>query len=331
VQETFTLVVNQSFNCLPFFALLVITALLCRGIEENAKLASVMVYIKLGVIALFVGSGLVYLAMNPHVLQMNWWADGVKTFAPEGWNGIFKGAALMFFAYIGFDALATTSEEVKNPQRDLPIGILGSLVVCTLLYILVAGVVTAILPLDAIRSHKEAAMVYAMTTMHVPVADWIVNIGAIIGITSVLLVMQLASVRVCYAIARDGLLPKKLSNLHPKFGVPILATLIIGITNAIGSGILPISLMAHVSNLGTLFAFMMVCVSVAVLRIKRPQLPRPFKAPAGLLVSVLGALGCLKLMLDLNPTAWVLTGALTLVGLVFYFVYGIKHSHLNQS
>ena len=328
--EHFTLIINQSFNFLPFGALLVVTFLLCRGIEENAKIASAMVYVKTAVILLFIVSAVIFLFSHPQILQQNWFANGWKTFAPWGWDGIFKGSALMFFAYIGFDALATASEEAKNPQRDLPVGILGSLIICTILYILVTVAVTAILPLGEIAQHKEAAVVHAMSMMKIPVADWLVSIGAIVGITSVLLVMQLASVRISYAIARDGLLPKSIAKLHPKLGVPLAATLIIGILNAFGSAIMPISLMAHISNLGTLFAFMMVCLAVVVLRITAPNALRPFRIPAGTLIGVLGFLGCLKLMLDLSATAWVLTGVLTLMGIAFYFLYGIKNSTLNQ-
>lgn len=329
LSQQYTLIVNQSFNALPFCALLAVTYLLCRGIEENAKLASAMVYVKTAVIVLFIVSGTIFLFGHPHVLQQNWFANGWKTFAPWGWEGIFKGSALMFFAYIGFDALATASEEAKNPQRDLPVGIMGSLIICTILYIAVTVAVTAILPLGEIALHKEAAVVHAMGMMKIPVADWLVSLGAIVGITSVLLVMQLASVRISYAIARDGLLPKSIAKLHPKLGVPLLATLIIGIVNAFGSATMPISLMAHISNLGTLFAFMMVCLAVVVLRITAPNAERPFKIKAGMFIGLLGFLGCLKLMLDLSATAWVLTGILTVLGIVFYFLYGMKHSTLN--
>jgi APA family basic amino acid/polyamine antiporter len=329
VAATQVLVLKQAFNLLPVLAVGVSTWLLCRGIEENAKVANVLVYIKTAVILLFVGAGALYLVQHPQVMHLHWFAKGWDTFAPFGWQGISGGAALMFFAYVGFDAVAATSEEAKNPQRDLPIGILGSLVVCTLLYMLVTVVVTGVLPLQEIAQHKEAAVVHAMGMMHIPVADWVVNIGAIVGISSVLLMMELASIRVIFAVARDGLLPKKLATLHPKLGVPLATTLAVGLLCVLGSGLLPISLMVHLSNLGTLFTFAMVCLSVAVLRVTAPSAGRPFKVPAGLTVALLGTVGCTALMLSLSPNAWVLTGFAVALGIAIYLFYGSQNSVLN--
>jgi APA family basic amino acid/polyamine antiporter len=327
--EAFTLVINQSFDFLPFVGLIICAWLLARGVEENAKLATVMVYIKLGIILFFIAIGTWFLLTHPLLLPQHWFAQGWKTFAPFGHSGIVKGAALMFFAYVGFDALACSAEEAHNPQKDMPIGILGSLLICTILYVAVTMIVTAVNPLEEI--HRTASVAQTMTAMKVPGADLLVVIGEIIGISSVMLIMQMATIRVVYSIARDRLLPAFLQKMDPHLGVPLVATWVVGLIDAVGSGLLPIALLAQIANLGTLFVFMMVCVSVIILRFTMPDAARPFKAPFGIITPILGALGCAWLMYSLSATAWFLMLVASAIGLGIYFGYGIRHSIMNES
>lgn len=326
--DVFTLVINKSFDFLPFVGLLVCAWILSRGVEENAKLATFMVYVKIGIIFFFLAIGGWYLITNPTLLTQHWFEKGWETFAPFGMDGIVKGAAIMFFAYVGFDALACSAEEAKNPQKDMPIGIMGSLLICTLLYVAVTVIVTAVNPLEEI--HRTASVAQTMTAMKVAGADLLVVIGEVVGISSVMLIMQMATIRVVYSIARDRLLPKFLKKLDPHVGVPLVATWVVAIMGAVGSGILPISLLAQISSLGTLFVFMMVCLGVIILRFTMPDAERPFKAPGGIITPILGTLGCGWLMLGLASTAWFLTLIATAVGLVIYFTYGMKNSIMND-
>jgi basic amino acid/polyamine antiporter, APA family len=326
--EAFTFVLNKSFDVLPFAALLACAWLLSRGVEENAKLATVMVYIKLGIILFFVTAGCWYLSVHPNLIQSHWFANGWNTFSPFGWDGIMKGAGMMFFAYVGFDALACSADEAKDPQKDMPVGIMGSLAICTFLYVAVAAVVTALVPLNEI--HRTASVVRSMEVMSIPYADLVVGLGEIIGISSVLLVMQMATIRVVYSIARDRLLPRFLQKLDARFGVPLMATWIVAIIGAVGSGLLPISLMAQISSLGTLFVFMMVCVAVIILRFTMPEAHRPFKVPLGITFPTLGALGCGYMMLSLSPVSWFLLLLCLTVGLWIYFTYGRQNSLMND-
>jgi APA family basic amino acid/polyamine antiporter len=288
-----------------------------------------MVFTKTAVVLLFIAVGGLFLA-NGHmpVLHQNWFAQGWKTFSPNGMQGIVSGASTIFFAYIGFDAVSTAAEETKNPQRDIPIGILGSLAICTVLYILVSAVITGVVPLHQIN--KEAAVVGAMRFMGYPWATWLISVGAIAGLSSVLLVLQMGGTRVFYAIARDGLLPPSLTKVHPKFQTPYICTILVGLFVAIGSGLLPINLLAEMCNIGTLGAFMIVCLGVAILRYSDPHRKRPFRAPLGLTFPILGTVGCLYVMTGLPLFTWVVTGGWFLLGLVLYFGYGFWHSKMNN-
>jgi APA family basic amino acid/polyamine antiporter len=325
--EATTLVVQKAFNLPAFIIVLLVTALLIRGMGESAQTAKIMVFIKTGVILMFIAAGILFLAFgHMDLLKLNWFANGWDTFAPNGFDGILTGAATIFFAYIGFDAVACAAEETKNPSRDVPIGILGSLALCTVLYILVAGLITALVPLDQIN--REAAVTHAMNIMHIPFAGLVVNLGALAGLTSVLLVLQMAGIRIFYSIARDGLLPRVLAQVHPKFATPHITTILVGLFVAIGSGMLPITMLAHMCNIGTLAAFMVVCFGVGMLRFTDPQRHRPFKAPLGLTLPLLGVAGCLFVGQGLPPETWFISGLWFLLGLVIYFLYGYKHSML---
>lgn len=325
------LLVQSAFNVPAFLAVAAITGLLLLGVSESAKMTAVMVFIKTSVILLFIGLAGLFL-MSPtgtETIQHNWFADGWNTFAPNGFDGIVTGASLIFFAYIGFDAVSTAAEETVNPKRDIPIGIIGSLAICTILYILVTTAITGIVPLSEISS--EAAVVGAMYKMgEYPWAGAVISIGAIAGLTSVLLVLQMAGTRIFYSISRDGLLPESLSKIHPKFQTPHICTIMVGIFVAFGSGLLPINLLAEMCNIGTLGAFMVVCLGVAVLRFSDPERERPFKTPFGLTFPILGMAGCLFVLQGLPATTWVVTIAWFLLGMTLYFGYGIHNSKLNE-
>jgi APA family basic amino acid/polyamine antiporter len=323
------LLIQSAFNLPAFFIVLAVTCLLLVGVSESAKTAAIMVFTKTFVVLLFIAIGGMFLfGGHMDVLQNNWFAEGWKTFAPNGMNGIITGASTIFFAYIGFDAVSTAAEETKNPQRDIPIGIMGSLAICTLLYILVTAVITGIVPLHQIN--KEAAVVGAMKYMGYPWASWLVSIGAIAGLSSVLLVLQMGGTRIFYAIARDGLLPQALAKIHPKFQTPHVCTIMVGLFVAIGGGLLPISLLAEMCNIGTLGAFMIVCIGVAILRFSDPHRHRPFKAPLGLTFPIIGALGCIYITTGLPLFTWVVTGVWFLIGMLIYFGYGFWNSKMND-
>ncbi len=323
------LLIQSAFNLPAFLIVLAVTALLLIGVSESARMTAIMVFIKTAVVLLFIAMGGFFLfGGNMQVLETNWFADGWNTFAPNGFDGIVTGASLIFFAYIGFDAVSTAAEETKNPQRDIPIGIIGSLAICTILYILVTAVITAIVPLHQIN--KEAAVVGAMYAMGFPWASLLISVGAIAGLTSVLLVLQMGGTRIFYAISRDGLLPAFLSKIHPKFQTPHICTILVGLFVAAGSGLLPINLLAEMCNIGTLGAFLVVCLGVAILRFTDPDRKRPFKAPLGLTFPILGILGCLFVMKGLPATTWVVTIGWFLLGMAIYFGYGFWNSKLNN-
>ncbi|MFM7468761.1 MAG: amino acid permease [Vampirovibrionales bacterium] len=322
------LLVQKGFNLPACLILLATTALLYRGVQESKFTTTLMVFVKTSVILLFIATGLYFLGVNPQMVHTHWLAEGWKTFAPNGFNGILAGASTIFYAYIGFDAVSCAAEETKNPQKDIPIGIIGSLIICTLLYIAVTAVITGAVPLNLIN--KEAAVVGVMNQMGYTWASVLVSVGAIAGLTSVLLVLQMAGVRVFYAIARDGLLPKPLAVLHPVYKTPHICTVLVGLFAAIGAGFLPINMLAEMCNIGTLGAFMIVCAGIAILRFTDPQRERPFKTPGGILLPLVGIAGCAYVMTGLPTLTWLTAGIWFLVGLVIYFSYGIKHSKLRQ-
>jgi APA family basic amino acid/polyamine antiporter len=290
---------------------LAIMVLLVIGVRESARFNAVMVAIKGAAILFFIAAGAVY------VRPENW-----SPFTPYGWPGIMAAAAVVFFAYIGFDAVSTTAEEAKNPQRDLPIGIIASLIVCTVLYLAVAAVLSGIVPVTEYRSIEEslpgvpaAAPEEVTRFLNAPVAfalsligqDWaayLVSAGAVAGITSVLLVMLMSQPRIFFAMSRDHLLPAGVSKVHPRFGTPYITTIITCVVVALVAGVTQIQVVGEMTSIGTLFAFVVVCAAVLVLRVKRPEAKRPFKVPFGPLFPVLGILSCLYLMLSLPVVTW---------------------------
>jgi APA family basic amino acid/polyamine antiporter len=314
---------------------LFIMVLLIVGVRESARFNAAMVAVKGSAILFFIAVGASW------VKPENW-----TPFAPYGTPGVMAAAAVVFFAYIGFDAVSTTAEEAKNPSRDLPIGIIASLVLCTLLYLIVAAILTGIVPVTQYRSSVEALPGMptadpALVTqfLNAPVAfalavigqDWaayLVSVGAAAGITSVLLVMLMSQPRIFFAMSRDGLLPHGVSRVHPRFGTPYITTAITCTIVAAFAGVTQIQLVGEMTSIGTLFAFAVVCAAVIVLRYKRPDQHRPFRVPLGLTFPVLGIVSCLWLMLSLPVLTWVRFLVWLDVGILIYWFYGRRHSPL---
>lgn len=313
---------------LPAMAIiLAISTLLVIGIQESARFNNVIVCIKLTVIALF----LIFAA--PMVTPANWVtaANPDGAFIPPaqengvfGWSGVLRGAAVVFFAFIGFDAVSTAAQEAKNPQRDMPLGILGSLAICTVLYVSVAFVLTGIVPYDRLNVPDPIAV--GIDAAGIGWLSSIVKIGVVTGLTSVILLLLLGQTRVLRAMAHDGLMPKAAAATHPRFRTPHVATIGTGLIIAGLAGVLPIGLVGELVSIGTLFAFAVVCVGVLVLRIKHPEQHRPFKAPAIWLVAPAGAIVSFILMLGLPLDTWIRLGVWLAIGLAIYFLYGRHHS-----
>ncbi len=295
---------------------LFISGVLYVGISESARLNSIIVVIKLFAIAIVIIGGLFF------VRPANW-----LPFAPFGWSGVMKGAAVIFFAYIGFDAVSTAAEEVIDPNRDLPIGILASLFICTLLYILVAAVLTGMVP--AARIDLKAPLASAFVIRGLNFVAWVVSVGAVAGLSSVLLVLLLGQSRIFYAISRDGLLPAAFSRVHPRFRTPYIPTVLTGIGVGLTAALLPIQEIAELTNIGTLFAFVLVCLGVWILRAVEPEINRPFRTPWVPLVPILGVIFCGYLMASLPRLTWIRFFVWMAAGLAIYFSYGRFHSHLT--
>lgn len=303
-------------NLPAVFIVAVLTILLVRGIRESARVNSVMVIVKLAVIVLFIG-----LAVW-HIQPENW-----KPFMPFGFGGVTTAAAIVFLAFVGFDAVSTTAEEAKNPQRDMPIGIMGSLAVATVLYMSVAAIMTGVVPYKELGVADPVALV--LNVLDMPIASALVSVGAITGITSVLLVLLLAQPRIFFAMSRDGLLPAGMSKIHPRFRTPATTTVITGIVVAVGAALLPIDVVAELCSIGTLFAFTIVSAGVIVLRYTRKDIRRPFRVPLFPIIPGLGIVLCGYLMLRLPLSTWIRFAGWLVLGLVIYATYSYRHSKLS--
>ncbi|SDA55090.1 MULTISPECIES: amino acid permease [unclassified Janthinobacterium] len=309
--------VTTFINLPALVIMLALTAMLGWGVRESARLNNIMVAIKVGVVLLFILFG------ARHVQPANW-----QPYMPFGYHGMLSAAALVFFAFIGFDAVTSAAEEVKKPSRDLPIGIIGSLAVCAVLYVVVSAIMTGIVPYQkflGVDHPVSLALQYAGE-------NWIagfVDLGAILGMTTVILVMAFGQTRIIFAMSRDGLLPKRLSTVHPRFHTPFFATWLVGIVFGLIAATIPLNILAELINIGTLAAFTMVSVAVVVLRKRRPDLPRAFRCPGVPYVPALAVILCVGLMTFLSWITWVAFSIWLVIGLAIYFGYARRRSLLH--
>jgi APA family basic amino acid/polyamine antiporter len=314
--------VEIGFNLPAFIIALVITAILCVGIKESASFNATIVVIKVSVVLFVIGLG------SRYISTANWGSDW-HSFAPYGFSGIGAGAAYIFFAYIGFDAVSTTAQEAKNPQRDLPIGIIVSLLICTALYIMVAGVLTGMVHWQDINI--EAPVARAFLDRGLTTASHIITVGALAGLTSVMLVMLLGQTRVLYSMANDGLLPRKFfAAVHPKWRTPYKNTMAVGLLAAIVGSVTPIDDIGRMVNIGTLLAFVIVCIAVMVLRRTNPEQARPFRTPWVPVIPILGILFNGYMMYKLGWVNWARLIVWLIIGLVVYFTYSQYHSRVRH-
>lgn len=313
-------------NIPAIFIVFLVTILLVVGIKESARFNNVIVFIKLAVILIFIFVGIAYINTD------NWHPfipENTGTFGSFGMSGVFRGAAVIFFAYIGFDAVSTAAQEAKNPQRDLPRGILGSLIVCTILYIFVALILTGIVPYNLLGVPDPIAVGVDATGI-----TWLaplIKIGAIAGLSSVILVMLMGQPRIFFSMAKDGLLPSVFSKVHGKYKTPYMSTIIVGVMSMVLAGLFPIGVLSKLVSLGTLLAFAAVCLAILILRKKQPNAVRPFKTPFSPYIPILGIVSCLGVTAFLNAYAWITMGVWMILGLIIYFAYGYKHSKLRNT
>jgi APA family basic amino acid/polyamine antiporter len=297
-----------------------IMVLLVVGVRESARFNAAMVAVKLVAVGFFILVGFTY------VKPENW-----TPFMPYGFSGVMTGAAVVFFAYIGFDAVSTTAEEAKNPSRDLPIGIISSLIVCTLLYLIVSAILTGIIPVVQYKADMQflnAPVGYALAVINKDWAAGLVSAGAVAGITSVLLVMLMSQPRIFFAMSRDRLLPAGVSKVHPRFRTPYITTMITCFIVAAVAGFVPIQILGEMTSIGTLFAFVVVSIAVIILRIRRPEARRPFRVAGGHTIPILGVLSCVYLMVSLSVMTWVRFLGWLDLGMIIYWFYGRTHSPL---
>ena len=304
-------------NLPAFLIVMAITWLLVRGAKESTRVNNVMVLIKLAVLALFVIVG------SMHIDPANY-----RPFAPNGFTGIHHGAAIVFFAFIGFDAISTAAEETKDPQRTMPRGILWGLAICTVIYVIVGAVATGLVPYQQLKSSDPIA--HAFEVAGLTQFSWIIALGAVVSMSAVLLVFQYGQPRIFYAMARDGLLPEAAAKLHKKYRTPHVTTIITGVVVGLAALVADDAATYDLTNIGTLFAFLLVCLGVLVLRVIEPNRPRPFKVPAFWLVTLGGAAACLFVMAGLPALAWKGFGVWLLIGLAIYFAYGYRNSTLRR-
>ena len=320
------------FNVVAFLAIAFVSVVLVVGIKESANFNSAIVIVKVAIVLVFIGIAGMFVIQHPSLASANWHPfipPNTGQFGFFGWSGVARGAAVIFFAYIGFDAVSTAAQEAKNPQKDMPIGIIGSLVICTFLYILVSGLLTAVVPYTDLNVAAPVAI--GIDATGVRWGSFLVKLGAIAGLASVMLVMLLGQSRVFYSMSRDGLLPKWAGAIHPRFRTPWITSIVVGVCVAIFASTIPIGDLAVLVNIGTLLAFVIVCAGVWILRRKRPDLPRPFKTPLVPLVPILGILTALAAMASLPAKTWYRLLIWLAIGLLVYVFYGRSHSKVRNA
>jgi APA family basic amino acid/polyamine antiporter len=323
---------TAQFNLLAFLAVLAVTVILIIGIKESANFNTGVVFVKLIAVFTFIGVAIPYVYKHAALAHANWSVfipPNTGSFGSFGWSGILRGAGVVFFAYIGFDAVSTAAQEAREPQKDMPLGILGSLAVCTVLYIVVSGLLTA--AVHYTRLNIGAPVSLAMREMGVQWGSYIVNAGALAGLSTVMLVMLLGQSRVFYSMANDGLLWKWAGDIHPRFRTPWKSTAIVGILVAFVAALVPIGDLGQLVSIGTLLAFVIVCAGVWILRVRRPDLPRPFRTPWVPLVPIMGMLVSLGLMAGLKGLTWIRLVVWLIIGMVIYFTYSVKHSKVRNA
>jgi APA family basic amino acid/polyamine antiporter len=324
---------TASFDLIAMLAILAVTAILVVGIKESATVNTTIVFIKVTIVIIFIFIATMALArMDWAPLKQNWHPfipPNTGEFGHYGWSGVLRGSAVIFFAYIGFDAVSTAAQEAKKPQKDMPIGILGSLVVCTILYILVSGLLTALVPYSALNVPDPVAV--GIDATGVKWGSMLVKLGAIAGLGSVMLVMLLAQSRVFFSMARDGLLWPWAGKIHPRFRTPYLSSIAVGLFVAVFAALIPIGILGELVSIGTLLAFVIVCGSVWILRRRHPDMPRPFKTPWVPFVPIMGMGISGAMMLALPIETWIRLAIWLAMGLGIYFGYGRKHSRVQRA
>ncbi len=319
------------FNLVAFLAIIAVTVILIIGIKESANFNTAIVFVKLIAVITFIIVAADYVIKNPAVAHENWQnflPTNAGHFGAYGWSGIARAAGVVFFAYIGFDAVSTAAQEARNPQKDMPIGILGSLVICTVLYLLVSGLLTATVHYS--RLNIGAPVSLAIRQTGVKWGSYVVNAGALAGLSTVMLVMLLGQSRVFYSMAHDGLLWKWAGEIHPKFRTPWKSTAITGVCVAFIGSLVPIGDLGEMVSIGTLMAFVIVCAGVWVMRRRRPEVRRPFRTPWVPFVPIMGIIISGLMMVSLNTATWIRLVVWLIIGMIIYFTYGIKHSKVQR-
>jgi len=319
------------FNLIAFLAILAVTTILIIGIKESANFNTGIVFVKLAAVLTFIAVAGAFVFKHPQIAHENWKVfipPNTGTFGSYGWSGILRGAGVVFFAYIGFDAVSTAAQEAREPQKDMPIGILGSLAVCTILYIFVSGLLT--MTVHYTRLNIGAPVSLAIRETGVKWGSYVVNAGALAGLSTVMLVMLLGQSRVFYSMAHDGLLWKWAGDIHPRFRTPWKSTAIVGVCVAFVGALVPIGDLGQLVSIGTLLAFVIVCAGVWLLRVRRPDLERPFKTPWVPFVPIMGIIVSLGLMAGLKGITWMRMIIWLIIGLVIYFTYSVKHSRVRN-
>jgi basic amino acid/polyamine antiporter, APA family len=324
--------VTAIFNVVAFVAIALVTTILVIGIQESANFNSAVVIIKVAIVLVFIGIAGAFVLKHPSLAASNWHPfipPNQGEFGKYGWSGIARAAAVIFFAYIGFDAVSTAAQEAKRPQRDMPIGILGSLAICTVLYILVSGLLTGVVSYNALNVADPVAV--GIDATGVRWGSVLVKIGAIAGLGSVMLVMLLGQSRVFFSMSRDGLLPQWAGRVHHRFRTPYISSITVGIFVAIFAALIPIGILGELVSIGTLLAFVIVCAGVWILRVRRPNLERPFKTPWVPFVPIMGILVSGLMMASLPFDTWLRLIIWLVIGMAVYFFYGRHHSRVQQA